>query len=151
MDQLIYNDKYQGVDKSLTDCNVGSRRNRNIRDNLFVMNAVMKACKGGEDSPCDINVYDVKKCFDSLWLSECINDLFEAGLDNDKLCLLYYSNISASIALKTSSGMSERFNINKTVMQGTVWAGLKCTATMDKLGKQAYQDPNLLYRYKKYS
>ena len=66
MDRLIYNDEYQGVDKSLTDCNVGSRRNRNIRDNIFVMNAVMNACKRGEDSPCDINVYDVKKCFDSL-------------------------------------------------------------------------------------
>ena len=44
--------------------------------------------------------------------------------------------------------MSERFDIYNTVMQGTVWAGLKCTATMDQLGKQAYGDPNLLYRYK---
>ena len=60
MDRLIYNDEYQGVDESLTDCNVGSRRNRNIRDNLFVMNAVMNVCKRGEDSPCDINVYEVK-------------------------------------------------------------------------------------------
>ena len=33
-------------------------------------------------------------------------------------------------------------------MQGTVWAGLKCTCTMDKLGKQAYSDPNLLYKYR---
>ena len=38
--------------------------------------------------------------------------------------------------------------IEDTVMQGTVWAGLMCTSTMDKLGKQAYQDPNLMYKYK---
>ena len=44
--------------------------------------------------------------------------------------------------------MSERFDIYNTIMQGTVWAGLKCTATMDQLGKKAYGDPNLLYRYK---
>ena len=112
------------------------------------MNAVMNASRVGDEERCDINVYDVKKCFDSLWLAECINDLYETGLNNDKLCLLYYSNKSANIALKTSSGMSERFSINNTVMQGTVWAGLKCTATMDKLGKQAYKDPNLLYKYK---
>ena len=51
-------------------------------------------------------------------------------------------------AVKTTSGMSERFDIYNTVMQGTVWAGLKCTATMDQLGKKADGDPNLLYRYK---
>ena len=85
LDRLIYVDEYEGVDQSLTDCNVGSRRNRNIRDNLFVMNAVMNASRGGSDSPCDINVYDVKKCFDSLWLSECINDLYERRWLESKL------------------------------------------------------------------
>ena len=148
MDRLIYIDEYQTVDDSLTDCNVGSRRHRNIRYNLFVMNAIMNASKKENENACDILIYDVEKCFDSLWLSECINDIFEAGVNNDKLCLLYHSNKNARIAVKTPSGVSERFTINNTVMQGTVWAGLKCTTTMDKLGKQAYEDPNLLYRYK---
>ena len=44
--------------------------------------------------------------------------------------------------------MSERFNISNTVMQGTVWAGLMCSCTMDKLGKQAYSDPHMMYNYK---
>ena len=116
MDRLIYIDEYQGVDDSLTDCNVGSRRQRNIRDNLFVMNAIMNASREGTDNACDIMVYAVEKCFDSLWLSECINDLFEAGVTNDNLCLLYYSNKSARFAVKTPSGVSKRFTINNTVM-----------------------------------
>ena len=33
-------------------------------------------------------------------------------------------------------------------MQGTVWAGLRCTATMDKLGKYVYNNPELAYKYK---
>ena len=33
-------------------------------------------------------------------------------------------------------------------MQGTVWAGLRCTYSMDILGKQAYGDKNILYQYK---
>ena len=33
-------------------------------------------------------------------------------------------------------------------MQGTVWADLICTSTMDKLGRQAYEDPNLMYKYR---
>ena len=75
----------------LVHINVGSRKKRNIKDNLFVMNAIMNSSKKGIDQPCDICVYDVRKCFDSLWLEECINDLFEAGLTNDKLCLPWTS------------------------------------------------------------
>ena len=33
-------------------------------------------------------------------------------------------------------------------MQGTVWAGLMCTCSMEKLGKPAYDDETLLYKYK---
>ena len=33
-------------------------------------------------------------------------------------------------------------------MQGTVWAGLMCTCSMDKLCKAAYKDERLLYKYK---
>ena len=50
--------------------------------------------------------------------------------------------------MQNSNGISERVVMEKTVMQGTVWAGLMCTSTMDKLGKQAYGDPNLLYKYR---
>ena len=148
MDRLIYIDEYGTIDDNLTDCNVGSRKKRNIRDNLFVMNAIMNASKRGADEACDVSVYNVQKCFDNLWLSECINNIFEAGLTNDKLCLLYYSNKQARIGIKNPSGISDRMVIEDTVMQGTVWAGLMCTSTMDKLGKQAYQDPNLMYKYK---
>ena len=120
---------------NLTDCNVGSRKKRNIRDNLLVMNAIMNLSKKGIDKPCDICVYDIYKCFDSLWLEECNNDLFEAGLTNDKLCLLYYQNKTARIAINTPSGRTDRVGIHNTVMRGTVWADLKCRSTMDKLGR----------------
>ena len=148
LDKLIYNDEYESVDQNLTNCNVGSRKRRNIRDNLFVINAITNSSRQNISEDTDINVYDVMKCFDSLWLSECINDLYETGLTNDKLVLLYESNQIANIAIKTSSGETERFIINKTVMQGTVWSGLMCTVTMDKLCKMMVQNEHLLYKYR---
>ena len=33
-------------------------------------------------------------------------------------------------------------------MQGAVWAGLMCTTSMDKLGKEVYNDPTLVYKYR---
>ena len=89
------------------------------------------------------------KCFDNLWLLESINDLYENGLQNDKLNLLYLLNKDAQIAIRTSSGTTERFDISNTIMQGTVWANLMCTSTMDKLCKLSYQKPELLYKYRK--
>ena len=115
-----------------------------IRDRLYaIQNSVIK----GGQAPIDVDIYDVKKCFDSLWVEECINDLFEAGLQNDKLNLLYLMNQNAQVAIKTQFGITERKDIQNIIMQGTVWGSLMCTVTMDKLANQIYNSDNLLYKY----
>ena len=45
LDKLLYIDSYETIDGSLTDCNIGSRKRRNIRDNLFVVNAILNESK----------------------------------------------------------------------------------------------------------
>ena len=92
LDKLLYIDMYETIDESLSDCNVGSRKRRNIRDNLFVVNAIANEAKQQPEEACDICVYDVKKCHDTLWLHECINHLWEAGIKDDKLVLLFLEN-----------------------------------------------------------
>ena len=148
LDGLIYNDEYSNIDSHLTDSNVGARKGRNIRDNIFVLNAVTNSVIKGEEEAVDIQVFDREKCFDTLWVQECINDLFEAGLYNDKLSLLYLENQNAKCAIKSDNGLSRRINIQNIVMQGSVWGSLFCTTTMDKLGQISYKDENMIYKYK---
>ena len=148
LEKLIYNDEYYTTDDNLSDASVGARKKRNIRDNLFVVNAVFNSVKRGTEEPLDICTYDVDKCFDALWTHECINDLFESGLKNEKLTLLFKMNQSAQVAIKTAHGMTKRVSISNIIMQGTVWASLFCAATMDKLAKLAYKNKELLYMYK---
>ena len=83
-----------------------------------------------------------------MWIKECINDLFENGLQNDKLCLLHKENINAKVANKTASGITKLMTIEENIMQGTVWGSLLCTCTMDNLSKEAYKTPEELYIYK---
>ena len=45
--RLIYNDEYSNIDTNLTDANVGARKKRNIRDNIYVLNAVMNETTQG--------------------------------------------------------------------------------------------------------
>ena len=148
LDGLIFNDEYAKIDSNLTDSNVGGRKGRNIRDNIFVLNAIINSIKKGNEEACDITVNDVEKCFDALWVQECLNTLYENGLNNDKLVLLLEESKTAHIAIKTPSGMTDREVINNIIMQGTVFGSLICTAVMDKLAKIFYGDENLLYKYK---
>ena len=104
LDRLIYSDVYPIIDRHLTDANVGARKGRNIRDNLFVLNAVTNLIIRGKQEACEIGVYNTEKCFDSLWAQDCKNDLYEAGCTDDKLFLLHQGTLNASVAVKTSGG-----------------------------------------------
>ena len=64
LDRLIYNDNYHIIDEQLTDGNVGARKYRNIRDNIFVLNAVTNSVMNGTQNPIQIQIQDAVKCFD---------------------------------------------------------------------------------------
>ena len=65
----------------------------------------------GKTSEVDIQVFDIEKCFDALWMQECINDLFDSGFQNDKLPLLFLENQSAKIENKDIKSISQSLPI----------------------------------------
>ena len=77
-------------------------------DNISVINAITNYIKNGTEESCDIKVYDVNKCFDALWSHECINTLYELGVNNDNLVLLYEETKDTMIAIKRANGLTER-------------------------------------------
>ena len=148
LDRLMYNDNYFTIDGNLTDGNVGARKSRNIRDNLYVINAVSNSIINGNMAPIQVSVTDVKKCFDKLWLQSTINALYEAGITNHTLNILYLENKNAQIAIKINSNLTARVDVKDVVMQGSVWGSIKCTTTMDKLNKVMLNEDQLKYFYR---
>ena len=127
LDKLIYNDEFEKIDNNLSDANVGARKGRNIRDNIFVLNAILNAKRRNcKEEPIDMQIYDIEKCFDSLWLHEVINCLYDYGLNNDKLPLLFMENINAQVAIKNNGVLPDRVDIGNIIMQGTQWGSLCC-------------------------
>ena len=106
LDKLILN---KTIDFNLTGSNDGGRKGRNVRDNIFVLNAIINLIKKGNAEACDITVNDVEKCFDALWAQECINTLYEYGLNNDKLILLYEDTKAALIAIKKNPNRRDHY------------------------------------------
>ena len=72
--KLVYKDKYDIVDKNMSDSNVGARKNKNVRNHIFVINGVINDVINRKEESVDIQILDYKQCFDSLWLIESIND-----------------------------------------------------------------------------
>ena len=83
-----------------------------------------------------------------MWLKETVNDLFEAGLDNDNLNIIYKLNENNKVAVKTPHGLSERVQIKKIVMQGENLAPLECSVQVDTFGKECLADKKHLFLYR---
>ena len=149
LDKLIYIDKYHMIDESMSCSNIGGRKNRNIRDHLFVINGILNDAKKNKQSDIDIQIYDVKKCFDKLWYEETANDLFDAGVNDDKFVTIANSNQNCQVSIKTSWGTeTERKTLNNIEMQGTVITSIKCSAQIDTLGKECLATGDGLFKYK---
>ena len=148
LDRLTYNDCYYTIDSNLTDGNVGARKDRSVRDNIFVLNAIINSVENGRNEAIQVQVMDATKCFDKLWLQACINSFYEAGIDHDSLNLLYIENKNAQVAVKINNKLSARISVKDVVMQGSVWGSIKCTTTMDTMNQMAMSDKTLQYNYK---
>ena len=103
MDKLIYNDLYPEIEENMSNSNIGAMKNKNVRNHLFVVYGIINSVVRGE-SPCvDIQIFDLEKCFDVLWLEDVMNDLYESvphSGRNDKLALLYKSNYENQVLLE---------------------------------------------------
>ena len=150
LDSLIYQEKYPLIDSQMSNSNIGARKHRNIRDHLFIVYAVINSVINGNADPIDIQIYDVEKCFDGLWLKDCMLDLCENLPKNerdDKMSLLYKMNTENQVAINTAIGQTERVNMPEIVMQGGKWGPLKCSNTMDKIGQKCQKGGKHLYKY----
>jgi hypothetical protein len=116
--KLIYLDEYEGIDKSMSDSQIGARKGKNIRNHIWVVNGIIcDVLSTKKKKPIDIQIFDYKQCFDGLWLEECLNDFYDGGFENEKLALLYNVNRNVKIAVKTPVGKTERGTIRNVITQ----------------------------------
>ena len=147
--KLIYNDKYDVIDSNMSDYNVGARKRKNIRNHNFVINGIIHdVLSSKRKRSIDIQILDYKQCFDSMWLQETINDLYEAGVQDDQLAILYEANKEVNIAVKTPNGLTDRVKVKEIILQGDVFGPMECSVTVDSFGKECLLEDKHLYYYK---
>ena len=140
LSKLIYNSIISEIESNLTNSNIGSRKGKSPRDHLFVMYSVIQETLNSEHQR-DIIFYDVKQCYDSLWVERCLLDMYENGVTSNLLNLVYELSKKAKITIKTPVGDSDEGEIDDIIMQGETLSGIICTNSMDKVSKDCDIEP----------
>ena len=84
-----------------------------------------------------------------MWYSETANDLYKAGVIDDKFILIANSNKECRVAIKTPwGGLTDRVTLTELEMQGTVLANIKCSVQIDSLGQDCIRENKGIFKYK---
>ena len=143
LDYLIFEEFYEDIDENMTDSNIGGRKRRMPKDHLFVLYGVMNSVVNGKEEDINVNIYDIEKAFDKLFLKESLNDMYDnlsESKRNDKLSLLYETNKITRVAIKTPFGLTKRENIEDILQQGGSLGPIKCSNSLDSIGKKSNVD-----------
>ena len=117
--RLIYNEKYPDIDKNMSDCQMGGRKGKGCRNNIFIINGIIHdVLQSKKKKPVLLQIYDYAQMFDSINLKQAISDVYETGMKDDNLSLVYKANKEIFMAVNTPHGLSERQNIENIVLQG---------------------------------
>ena len=122
-----------------------------MKDHLLIIHGIINSVVNGNEDCIDLQIYDLEKAFDGLWLEDCLNDIYDNTPKenrNDKISLLYESNRKNLVAVKTAAGMTDRVNIPTIVQQGGTWGPLLCSNSVDTLGKKCKDRGEHYYTYK---
>ena len=87
------------------------RKGRSAMDNLIIMNTIIENQRAQE-----LNTYmflaDAVKCFDKLWLEDCLLEMYNLGYHPNTLKILHEMNRETDI-ITTPAGTTENMQSKK--------------------------------------
>ena len=134
VEKLIRNRTKSKIQNNMTPFQCGGVQNRGICDNLFIVNTTIEEFKWRKE-----NLYilfaDLEKCFDKLWLKDCIFEIVEAGMPEEEAMYVYNMNKNIKIKVDTPVGKTNEFQLKEVVRQGTIMGPPLCGVSTDKINK----------------
>ena len=139
--RMIYNNKYPVIDKNMSDSQMGGRKGRGCRNNIFIINGIINdALKSKKKKPVVFQQFDYKQMFDGINLEQAISDVYEAGLKDDNLFLIYKSSKEIYMSVNTPNGLTDRQTLKNVVLQGDTWGSLLASVQVDSIGQECSEN-----------
>ena len=139
--RMIYNNKYPVIDKNMSDSQMGGRKGRGCRNNIFIINGIINdVLKSKKKKPVVFQQFDYKQMFDGINLEQAISDVYEAGLKDDNLSLIYKANKEIYMSVNTPNGLTDRQTLKNVVLQGDTWGSLLASVQVDSIGQECFEN-----------
>ena len=129
----------------MSEMQAAGRKERLTMDNLIIMNTIIENQRAQK-----LNTYmffaDDVKCFDKLWLKDCLLEMYNLGYDSNTLKILYEMNKETDVIIKTPVGNTDNMQVKEVLKQGTIFGPIMCcteTSTVNSIGEE------VKYRYGK--
>ena len=133
-ERILINRNQKEIQKNISDFQNGGIKNRSVSDNLYILNSVMQMYKNQK-----LNHYilftDLNKCFDKLWLEDCIVELVKCGMAIEDAGFLYKMNEHVEAVISTPAGVTEEIHLEVVVKQGTVAGPVLAGVSTDKINR----------------
>ena len=109
MEKIIFKRREGEINKCLTKFQCGGVVERGIQDNLFVKNHIINEYRKKRK-----NLYilfaDIEKCYDNLWLKDCIVELSRSEVPIQELIYIYKMNQVVKATVVTPVGKTEEIS-----------------------------------------
>ena len=134
IEKLIKNRTKDKVEQGMSPFQCGGVKLRGIGDNLLIVNTIIEEFRYSKED-LYILFADLEKCFDKLWLKDCVKELVGAGMPKAEAAYIYKMNLKVKAVVETPVGRTEAFELNEIVRQGTVCAVDMCGVSTDKINR----------------
>ena len=112
----------------------GGQKRRGGVDNWMLVRALIDEGRRLKQ-PVYFFFADLVKCFDRLWLRDCLNDLHDCGMREREIGLLYKLNEKAHFKVDTPAGKTEEIIVEEIVKQGTIFGPKLCCGSTGKVNE----------------
>ena len=112
----------------MSEIQTAGKKQRSTMGNTVIESAITEQ-KRIEKKNTYVFFADAVKCFDKLWLQDCIIELAKLGYNKNDLEILYKLNETAQVKINTPYGDTENIEIKEVVKQGTTYGPIMCCAS----------------------
>ena len=129
----------------MSEMQLAGKKGRSAMDNLIIMNTITE-----NQRVQTLNTYmffaDAVKCFDKLWLKDCLLEMYNLGHDPNTLNILSEMNKETYIIIRTPVGNTDNIQVKEVVKQGTIFGPIMCCAETSTVSSNGEE---VKYRYGK--
>ena len=137
---------------------LANRKGKSCRNHIWIINGINHEQNSSKKhAQLVLQSYDYTQMYDSMCLDTTISDLYDCGVKDDLLVLLYELNRNVTISVNTCYGLTENFSVTELIAQGDLIAPLMAAVQVDSLTRKLEEEdkertekgqPGLLHKYK---